>query len=127
MNKSTLDSSLTLANNVIAFVLEVALLVAAFFWAYKTFSAPTGLITGLLLDIAIVVFWTFLMAPKSRFRIRWPAQPLVALVLFLLAGLGLILAQAGLLGILMIIVAVANAALSYWLKWKNGTASNPDK
>jgi hypothetical protein len=108
--------NLTIANGLIGFVLEVALLVAGFFWAFKTFAAPLGLILGLLIAALLVAFWTLLMAPKARLRIRWPAQPLVALLLFLLAGVALILVQAVVVGLLLMIFAAANTWLSFYLK-----------
>lgn len=113
---SPVRKNLTAAHGVISFVLEVALLVAGFFWAFKTFAAPLGLILGLGIAALLVAFWALLMAPKSRLRIAWPAQPVVALLLFLIAGIGLILVQAGLAGLLMMILAAANTWLSFYLK-----------
>lgn len=114
--KTTLNQGLAATNGIVAFVLEVALLVAGFFWAFKTFAAPLGLILGLLIAVVLVAFWALLMAPKSQRRIRWPAQPLVALLLFVIAGIGLILVQATALGIVLIVVAAANTWLGFYLR-----------
>lgn len=114
--KSPTRQNVTVANNVLSFILEVALLVAGFFWAFKTFPAPSGLIIGLIIAALLVAFWTLVMTPKARLRIRWPAQPMVALLLFLVAGLGLILVQATFAGLLMMVLALVNTWLSFRLQ-----------
>lgn len=74
---------LRIANQVLSFLVEIALLGAAYAGSLGMRAVPRPRwIAGLLLVAAIIVFWSFWMAPTSRRRIAWPLRPAVALVLF---------------------------------------------
>ncbi|WP_082057050.1 YrdB family protein [Psychromicrobium lacuslunae] len=111
--------TLTAVNSVIAFLLEVAMLVAIFFWGFRSLAAPWGVLIGIVAAAVIVVFWSYLMAPKAKYRLSWPTQPIVALLLFLLAGLGLLLVKLPIPGIIMIVLALLNTALSFYLRHRS--------
>lgn len=103
-------------NGTLAFILEVSLLVVAFFWAASLFSGGWGIAAGIVLVVILVAFWSYAMAPKAAHRLRWPVQPLVALLCFVFAGVGLFALGFWPLGVLMIVIAVVHTTLSFWLR-----------
>ncbi|NYE94861.1 amino acid transporter [Psychromicrobium silvestre] len=107
--------ALVAANGAVAFVLEVAMLVAAFFWGFRSFPAPWGIIIGIVLALVLVVFWAYFMAPKAKRRLGWPVQPLLALLLFVVAAVALIVVGWTILGVIMMVIAVLNTALTIYL------------
>ncbi|WP_394938773.1 YrdB family protein [Psychromicrobium sp. YIM B11713] len=123
--RTQVNQALTGINGVIAFILEVAMLVAFFFWGFRSFPAPWGVLLGILVPLVVVVLWSYLMAPKAKRRLSWPAQPLLALLLFVLAGLGLIVVKLTLPGVILMVLAVLNAALSFYLHRGSGTQQQP--
>ncbi|MGI8870034.1 MAG: DUF2568 domain-containing protein [Mycobacteriales bacterium] len=46
-------------------------------------------IVGVTVPLVVTAGWAHVMAPRARRRVPWPARPVVALVLFLLAALAL--------------------------------------
>ncbi|WP_285725373.1 YrdB family protein [Psychromicrobium xiongbiense] len=108
-------SNLKLAHGILAFALEVALLVATFFIAWKSLAFPWGLLLGILAVAVVVLLWGLYLAPKARRRLSWPLQPLAALLLFVVAGIGLISVGWPLFGIPLIIVAALSTGLEFWL------------
>jgi len=117
---------LTAINSALAFLLEVAMLVAVFFWGFRSLGAPWGVVIGIAAAAVIVVFWSYLMAPKAKYRLSWPTQPVVALALFLLAGLGLLLVKLPIPGVILMVLAVLNAGLSFYLHGRSASQQEPE-
>lgn len=109
--------TLTAIQGVLAFLLEVAMLVAVFFWGFRSLAAPWGVLIGIVAAAVIIVFWFYLLAPNAKYRLAWPTQPVVALVLFLFSGFGLLLVRLPIPGIVLMILAVLNMSLSFYLHY----------
>ncbi|MBT1003071.1 DUF2568 domain-containing protein [Paenarthrobacter sp. DKR-5] len=99
----------------VAFLLEVALLVAVAVFGFHA-PAPWNFVAGIGLPAVVVLFWSVFMAPKSSRRLPWPLQPLVALGLFLLGALALAAAGQPAAGVVFAVVAAGNTVLSFYLE-----------
>lgn len=99
------------ANGVLTFVLEVGLYGAAALWALQTFPA-FGIAAAAAACVVLVVFWMLFMSPRASRRIKWPIQPVLALLLFLAASFALITLGHPVLGTVFAALAIANAVLN---------------
>lgn len=102
----------------LAFLLEVVLLVSLAVYGFRA-PLPWGIVFGIGLPAAAVVFWGTYMAPKAPRRLPWPLQPLVALALFLLGSFAFAGAGQPVAAALFALVAVATTALSFYLRRRN--------
>lgn len=100
---------------VLAFALEVGALGAFWYAGSRLAPGAGGLIIGFLAAALFVAVWAMFLAPRARRRIPWPWRPVVALALFVLAGAWL-LALAQWAGAALIVVALADTVLGYWLR-----------
>lgn len=79
-----------LLNNLVSFLLELAMLGAISFWGFH--AGNTSLIKWLLglgIPLLVIVFWSVFMAPQANNRIAWPWLPVVSLLLFLISAAAL--------------------------------------
>ena len=101
-----------LLNNLVSFLLELAMLGALSYWGFHAGSSvPLKWLLGIGVPIAVIVFWGFCMAPTSDYRLPWPWVPIVSLVLFLAAALALYASHARSAALALAVVAIVNVAL----------------
>lgn len=98
-------------NKVLGFALEVAMVAALLFWGFKQ-ESPWHLILGLGVPAVVVVFWGAFMAPRSERRLGTELVRWLALGLFLVAAVALLTVGSTVLGIIMMVLAVANFSAS---------------
>lgn len=103
-----------LLNDLVSFLLELAMLGAFAFWG---FHAGNGTMMKWLLGIGIpvlvVIFWSVFMAPRAGHRMTWPWLPIISLGLFLLSAAALYAAGKPALALSLAAVAVVNGALVF--------------
>lgn len=92
---------------VLAFALETALLFAVAYWAINAFPAHRAAAAALALA-ASVVLWGLLLAPRAKYRLPWPALPLVAGGAFLTGAGALMVSGLPLVAVLLAAAAVVN-------------------
>lgn len=102
-----------MANKVVGFLLEVAMLAAFLCWGFQQ-VVPWNLILGLGVPAAVVVLWGAFLAPRSSRRLPEITASWASLGLFLAAAAAL--AGAGLTGwgIAMALLSIAHFAAAHW-------------
>ncbi len=104
-------------NLALAFLVELAALVALAFWGVHTGGnalAKVGL--GIGAPLLLAVFLGAFMAPRSKRHLTGITYLTVKIVIFALAALALIAADQLALGVIFGVVAILNALLAY--AWK---------
>jgi hypothetical protein len=103
-----------LLNNLVSFLLELAMLGALGYWGFHA-DGPALLKWGLGIGVPalVIVFWSVFMAPNAAHRLAWPWLPAVTLVLFLASALVLYAANARSAALVLAVVSVANVALVF--------------
>lgn len=109
-NVRTTDG-LGLANSILGFALEVAMLSAFVFWGFKQ-VAPWNMVLGIGIPAVTVVLWGVFMAPRSERRLGESAVRWVSLGAFLAGSAALFAAGVPILGALMAVFAVASFAIA---------------
>ncbi|WP_269937136.1 YrdB family protein [Arthrobacter sp. HY1533] len=104
-------AGLGLANALVGFALEVAMLSAFVFWGF-TQAPPWNMLLGIGIPAVAVVLWGVFLAPRSERRLGAGAVRWVSLGAFLAGSAALFAAGAPVLGALMAVFAVANLAVS---------------
>jgi len=104
---------LTGANQLLAFLLELAMLAAFGYWAFV--AVPAGWmawVAAIAIVAVVIVLWAIWAAPTSGTRL--PTVPLVVfkLVLFGAASAALVAAGQALLGVALAVIFVINIALA---------------
>lgn len=102
---------LGLANSILGFALEVAMLSAFVFWGFKLVP-PWNMVLGIGIPAVTVVLWGVFMAPRSERRLGESAVRWVSLGAFLAGSAALLAAGVPVLGALMAVFAVAGFAVS---------------
>ena len=103
-----------LLNNLVSFLLELAMLGALIFWGFHVGNTTAAKwLLGAVVPLAVIVFWSFFMAPQASSRIAWPWLPVISLVLFLISALALYVAGMQTAAIILAIVAVVNVVLVF--------------
>lgn len=92
---------------VLAFALETALLFAVAYWATNTFPAQRAAAAAAALAVSVVL-WGLLLAPRAKYRLPWPALPLVAGGAFLAGAGALMVSGLPLVAVLLAAAAVVN-------------------
>src|SRR5512142_2981317 len=93
-------------NSGIAFLLELALLVASGYWGFHgERSTALKWILGLGIPLATAVIWGMLLAQRSAYRLKSIPGNLRALILFLLAAAALYTTGHPVLGIVLAVIA----------------------
>jgi hypothetical protein len=101
-------------NAAVSFFLEIGMLVAiSYFGFYGDKHIIIKLLVGVVLPIAIVIFWAFFMAPTADYRFNPTIVRVVALMLFLVAATMLYKANLPVWGFWLAIVAIVNAVLTF--------------
>lgn len=102
-------------NVALAFLLEVAMLAAL---AYAGFRAipPWSVVLGIGLPTAAIALWGAFLAPRAARRLRWPWLPFASLAVFVASGVALLTAGQAMGGVVLIVLAVANTVLGFWLR-----------
>lgn len=101
-----------MANELLAFVLEVIAIAALAWWGFASFDGLVRVLAGIGAPLAAVVLWGLFAAPRARFR---PGLAVVLVVKALVYGSAAVaLYDLGhpALGILFAVVAVLNTALA---------------
>lgn len=104
-------ATLGLANSILGFALEVAMLSAFVFWGFKQVP-PWNMFLGIGIPAVMVVLWGVFMAPRSERRLDESAVRWVSLGAFLAGSAALFAAGVPVLGVLMAVFAVAGFAVS---------------
>ena len=99
-------------NNLVSFLLELAMLAALGYWGFTVgSSALLKWLLGIGVPVAVIVFWSFFMAPNSAQRLPWPWVPIVSLVLFLASAVALYVANARSAALLLAAITIVNVTL----------------
>ena len=105
------------ANLTVAFLLELAMLVAFGLWGFDLDrSLPVRLLAGLGLPILVAGFWGAFLAPTSTRRIRMPWIALVKIVLYGLAAIALAATRHPTLGLVVFTAALVSIGLAVLLR-----------
>lgn len=103
-----------LLNNLVSFLLELAMLGALSFWGFH--AGSTGLINWLLglgIPLLVVIFWGTFMAPNAKNRIAWPWLPVVSLLLFLISAAALYSVGERSIAVAFAATAIVNSAFVF--------------
>jgi len=101
-------------NNLVSFLLELAMLGALGYWGFHTVSSvPLKWVLGIGVPALVIVFWSLFMAPNAEHRIGWPWLPVISLALFLVSAAALYAANARTTAIVLAVVAVVNGLLVF--------------
>lgn len=96
-----------IVRQVLAFALETALLFAVAYWAIAAFPEHRTVAAVVALTVSVVL-WGLLLAPRAKYRLPWPALPLVAGGAFLAGAGALMVSGLALVAVLMAAAAVVN-------------------
>lgn len=105
------------ANLVLAFLLELCVLLALGYWGFVSgpnMLAKIGL--GIGLPIAAIIIWAIFGAPRSARRLRGGWYWLLRIVFFALGAIFFYAAGQRVLGIIFALLLILNCALGY--AWK---------
>jgi hypothetical protein len=101
----------------LAFLLELAMLIAFGYWGFQTGdSTLVKILLGIGVPVVVIVIWGMYLAPRSTRRLRDPWLSLLKLVLFGAAALALVAANQPTWGLILAIIALVNILLA-WV-WK---------
>nr|BFD84606.1 hypothetical protein StreXyl84_40070 [Streptomyces sp. Xyl84] len=113
------------ANELLAFLLELAALAALAWWGFRTGEGATPFLLGLGTPALAITLWSLFAAPKARLR---PGLPLVLLVKTLVLGGG----AAAVYGaghpaaaVAMAVLVIANTATAETFRRPRTTAGRP--
>ena len=100
------------ANLALAFLLELAALVAFGYWGFNASdSTVVKLLLGIGVPVLAIVLWGIFAAPRSARRLRGSAYHVFATIFFALAVLALFAAGSATLGIALALIYAINAVL----------------
>ena len=113
-NGQDIPSPIKLLNLIMAFLLEMSLLLALGYWGLHTGnSSVMHWLLGLGAPILTIMAWSSLGAPKSIRRLKRTPLAIFRTALFTLAAGGLIAARQKTLGTTFEIVSIANIMLAF--------------
>lgn len=106
-------------NLVLAFTLELAMLVAFGYFGFQSADgAPLRWVLAVALPMAAAALWGAILAPKAAHRLPILPGTALSLGLFLLAALALQMAGQPVLAVVFAVAAVIHAALGLlWQQW----------
>ena len=106
-------------NATLAFLLELAMIVALGYWGYQ--SSDSGVLKWLLaigLPLVAMVIWAMYFAPKANRRLSIMPGALLSLGMFLLAALALYTAHQSAAAMVLAAFAIVNRTLVLmWRQW----------
>jgi hypothetical protein len=110
-------AALRIANLTVAFLLEVAMLVAFAVWGFSL-DVPVAVrvLVGVGLPVLAAALWGAVLAPRSSRRLRMPWIALVKLALFFAAALALAASAHPALGLLLASTAAVSVGLAVLLR-----------
>jgi len=104
----------------VAFLLELCMLAALFYWGFQTGSTLfLRIVLGIGAPLLASVIWGMLMAPRSPRRLTGATYLLLKLIIFGLDVIGLAIAGQPALALIFAIIAVINQILL--IVWKQDT------
>jgi uncharacterized protein DUF2568 len=110
-DSATLGPPVVVANEVLAFLLEIIAIAALTFWGWRA----GGVLLALALPVAAIVLWALFAAPRARFPVPLAAQLAVKALVFGAATVGLFATGHAVLAVTFAVVVVANtAAATVW-------------
>jgi hypothetical protein len=119
-NKDSVDMPLTALKNMnlaLAFLLELAVLVALGYWGFSSGEGmPARIGLGVGAPLVAVIVWALFGAPRSTRRLQGFWLLILRVAFFGSAVLALVAAAQPLLGIVFALIYVVNLALIY--AWK---------
>jgi Protein of unknown function (DUF2568) len=105
------QSRIFVANEVLAFLLEIVAIAALTFWGWKA----GGVLLALALPVVAIVLWGLFAAPRARFRVPVAAQLAVKALVYGGAVVGLFATGHPVLPVIFAVLVVANtAAATVW-------------
>ncbi|MFB4304976.1 YrdB family protein [Actinomadura sp. GTD37] len=108
-----LPGALHAANEGLAFLLEVAAIVALAWWGVTTGgNVLLNIVLGLGAPAAAIVLWGLFAAPRARFKVALPFVLLVKAVVFGAGALAFYGVEHGTVAIVFAVVVVLNTALA---------------
>lgn len=113
-------------NLVVAFLLELAMLVAFALWGFSLeASLAVRLVVGLGLPLVAVALWGAVLAPRASRRLRMPWIVLVKAALFGAAALALLGSTHPVAALLMAAVAAVSLGLAVLLRQEEVVTPHP--
>ncbi|MFF4235608.1 YrdB family protein [Actinomadura geliboluensis] len=108
-----LPGPLHVLNEGLAFVLEVAAIVALAWWGFTTGgNVVVNVVLGIGAPVGAMVLWGLFAAPRARFKVALPFVLLVKAIVFGAGALAFYGVDHATLAILFAVVAVLNTALA---------------
>lgn len=122
-----MGNALRWANEILAFVLELAALVALGYWGFSAeVSVPLNVVLGIGAPTIAAVVWGLFAAPRARFQLPVTGVLAVKAVVFAAATLGLYLADNQGLAIAFGAIAVLNTGAVTIARARLGVPGGPD-
>ncbi len=119
-------AAVRMANLAVAFLLEIAMLVAFAVWGFGLDAPlPVRLLAGLGVPLAAVALWGAVLAPRSSRRLPMPWIVLVKAALLGAAALALVAATHPVLGFLLASTAAASLGLAVLLRQDEVVTAGP--
>lgn len=105
--------AVVLANELLAFVVEIAMLGFVAWWGFEL-EAPVGVrvVAAVVAVVAVAAMWGLLASPRARSRLPAAGVLAVKVVLFAVAGAGVWAVGYRVLAVGFVAVAVVNAVCS---------------
>jgi hypothetical protein len=99
------------ANLALKFLLELSAFAAVAYAGATLFDGALAVVGAIVLPVLAIAVWGLWAAPKASRRLATPARIPLELGVFVLAGVGLILTSARVLGAVFLALVVLNAVL----------------
>ncbi|WP_254715702.1 YrdB family protein [Actinomadura sp. NAK00032] len=108
-----LPGPLHVLNEGLAFVLEVAAIVALAWWGFTTGgNVVVNIILGIGTPVAAMVLWGLFAAPRARFKVALPFVLLVKAIVFSAGALAFYGVDHATVAVVFAVIAVLNTALA---------------
>jgi hypothetical protein len=105
-------NALKVANLALAFLLELAMLVAFGWWGYQTGQGTQWQITlAIGAPLVVAIFWGLVVAPRAALRTPPSVKFALALAVFALAAVALYVTGQQALALTFVVLALLNRAL----------------
>jgi len=106
-----------LINQVVAFLLEIAMIIAIGYWGFhQGRTSLTKYSIAIVLPIVAIILWGFFAAPKSEYRLAFPLRIVFELCLFAIASFLLYQTGNSKLATWFAVIALTNEIVAYFFK-----------